>query len=133
MWDEVFGVALTNGIFACLFVALLIYELKDSRQREKKYQKTIETLTSRLVTIEKVHEDELLTGGISAGGDRSYCSGILAGRMGRRRHEYALLSVGRRRGCKGAGTVHPALYHHEASEREWLVCSHVRGGRLLRG
>ncbi len=57
MWDEVFGVALTNGIFACLFVALLIYELKDSRQREKKYQKTIETLTSRLVTIEKVHED----------------------------------------------------------------------------
>lgn len=57
MWDEVFGVALTNGIFACLFVALLVYELKDSRQREKKYQKTIETLTSRLVTIEKIHED----------------------------------------------------------------------------
>lgn len=57
MWDEVFSVALTNGIFACLFVALLIYELKDSRQREKKYQKTIATLSSRLVTIEKIHED----------------------------------------------------------------------------
>lgn len=57
MWDEVFSVALTNGIFACLFVALLIYELKDSRQREKKYQKTIDTLSSRLVTIEKIHED----------------------------------------------------------------------------
>ena len=57
MWNEVFSVALTNGIFACLFVALLIYELKDSRQREKKYQKTIDTLSSRLVTIEKIHED----------------------------------------------------------------------------
>ncbi len=57
MWDEVFSVALTNGIFACLFVALLVYELKDSRQRERKYQKTIDTLSSRLVIIEKVHED----------------------------------------------------------------------------
>mgnify|MGYP001863680768 CR=1 FL=1 len=57
MWDEVFSVALTNGIFACLFVALLVYELKDSRQREKKYQKTIDVLSSRLVTVEKVKED----------------------------------------------------------------------------
>lgn len=57
MWDEVFSVALTNGIFACLFVALLVYELKDSRQREKKYQKTIDTLSARLVTVETVKED----------------------------------------------------------------------------
>ena len=57
MWDEVFSVALTNGIFACLFVALLVYELKDSRQREKKYQKTIDVLSSRLETVEKVKED----------------------------------------------------------------------------
>lgn len=57
MWEEIFSVALTNGIFACLFVALLVYELKDSRQREKKYQKTIDTLSTRLCSIETVKED----------------------------------------------------------------------------
>ena len=57
MWQEVFSVALTNGIFACLFVALLVYELKDSSAREKKYQKTIDTLASRLGTVENIKED----------------------------------------------------------------------------
>lgn len=57
MWDEVFSVAVSNGIFACLFVALFVYQLKDSRAREKKYQNTINTLASRLSCIEKVQED----------------------------------------------------------------------------
>ncbi len=57
MWDEVFSVAITNGIFACLFVALLIYGLKDSNQREKKYQNTIETLASRMTSIEIIKDD----------------------------------------------------------------------------
>ncbi len=49
--------AISNGIFACLFVALLVYELKDSRTREKKYQKTIDSLANRLQTVEKISED----------------------------------------------------------------------------
>ena len=57
MWTEVFSVALSNGLFASLFVALLVYELKDSRTREKKYQSTINTLANRLSCIEKVQED----------------------------------------------------------------------------
>lgn len=57
MWNEVFSVALSNGLFACLFVALLVYELKDSRTREKKYQNTINSLASRLSCIEKVRDD----------------------------------------------------------------------------
>jgi len=57
MWDEVFSVALTNGVFACLFVALLIYELKDSRQREKKYQNTIDALSSQMSSLETIKED----------------------------------------------------------------------------
>ncbi len=57
MWNEVFSVALTNGIFACLFVALLVYELKDSRTREKKYQKTIDVLSLRLSSVETIKED----------------------------------------------------------------------------
>ncbi len=57
MWDEIFSMAITNGIFACLFVALLVYELKDSRTREKKYQKTIDTLGARLQIVDKISED----------------------------------------------------------------------------
>ena len=49
--------AISNGIFAWLFVALLVYELKDSRTREKKYQKTIDSLANRLQTVEKISED----------------------------------------------------------------------------
>ncbi|MDR1939385.1 MAG: bacteriocin, partial [Clostridiales bacterium] len=33
--------AVANGIFAVLFVALLLYILKDGRAREQKYQETI--------------------------------------------------------------------------------------------
>ena len=57
MWEEIFSVAISNGLFASLFVALLVYELKDSRAREKKYQKTIDTLSSRLVVIESIKQD----------------------------------------------------------------------------
>ncbi len=57
MWEEVFSIALTNGIFACLFVALLVYELRDSRAREKKYQKTIDVLAVRLSSVEQIKQD----------------------------------------------------------------------------
>ena len=57
MWEKIFTMAISNGIFACLFVALLVYELKDSRTREKKYQKTIDSLANRLQTVEKISED----------------------------------------------------------------------------
>lgn len=57
MWEQIFSIAVSNGIFACLFVALLIYELKDSRNREKKYQQTIGALTIRLNTVEDIKED----------------------------------------------------------------------------
>ena len=40
MWQELFNVALSNGIFATLFVVLFMYMLKDSSKREKKYQET---------------------------------------------------------------------------------------------
>lgn len=57
MWSDVFNVALTNGIFAALFVALLIYELKDSRKRESKYQSTIENLSNKLNTVDEIKQD----------------------------------------------------------------------------
>lgn len=57
MWNDVFNIALTNGIFACLFVALLVYVLKDSRKREAKYQNIIDNLSTKLNTIEEIKND----------------------------------------------------------------------------
>jgi hypothetical protein len=38
MWEEIFGVALSNGLLSALFVALLIYVMRDTARREKKHQ-----------------------------------------------------------------------------------------------
>ena len=63
MWNDVLKLALTNGIFAALFVALLCYVLKDGASREKKYQKTIEKLSNHLDIVEdiKVEVEEVHT------------------------------------------------------------------------
>lgn len=53
MWEQIFNLALNNGLWAVLFLALLVYQLKDSRAREKKYQQTIAELN---VTLLKVNE-----------------------------------------------------------------------------
>lgn len=57
MWENILNVAISNGIFAGLFVALLIYELKDSRKREGKYQSTIDKLSSKLNTVDEIKQD----------------------------------------------------------------------------
>lgn len=57
MWDEIINIAISNGIFAALFVALFIYQLKDSSTREKKYQKTIEALSTKLDVVKDIKED----------------------------------------------------------------------------
>lgn len=57
MWNDIFNIAISNGIFAALFVALLIYELKDSRKRETKYQNTIDNLSNKLNTVDEIKQD----------------------------------------------------------------------------
>lgn len=57
MWNEIFNLAISNGIFACLFVALLVYVLKDSRKRESKYQNTIDILANKLNIVDEIKED----------------------------------------------------------------------------
>ncbi len=56
MWDQIFETAMTNGLWAVLFVALFCYVLQDGRKREEKYQKTIETLTERLEIVVEIKE-----------------------------------------------------------------------------
>lgn len=57
MWNDVFNIALSNGIFAVMFVALLVYVLKDSRKRENKYQNIIDILSVKLNTVEEIKQD----------------------------------------------------------------------------
>lgn len=61
MWEKIFNLALQNGLWAVLFLGLLIYVLNDSRKREKKYQDTIMDLTKNLgiVQIIKLEVQEI--------------------------------------------------------------------------
>lgn len=55
--DEILSLIVANGLFAVLFCALLAYEIKDSRAREKRYTQTIRSLTERLGAVESVKAD----------------------------------------------------------------------------
>lgn len=57
MWEEITNLAIQNGLFAVLFLGLLIYLLKDSSKREKKYQQTIESLNKHLDIVENIEKD----------------------------------------------------------------------------
>lgn len=57
MWEKIVNLAIQNGLFAVLFLGLLVFTLKDSAKREKKYQQTIEGLNKNLNTALEVEED----------------------------------------------------------------------------
>lgn len=57
MWQSLLELALTNGIWSALFVGLLIYQLKDSSKREKKYQDTIQKLNNHLDAVQDIKEE----------------------------------------------------------------------------
>lgn len=57
MWEQIINLAISNGLFAVLFLGLLIYQLKDSRGREKRYQETIARLGNALDIVQSVKND----------------------------------------------------------------------------
>lgn len=57
MWEEVLNLAIKNGLWAVLFMALFIFVIKDSANREKKYQNTISNLTEHLGVVKSIKED----------------------------------------------------------------------------
>ena len=57
MWEQIFNLALSQGLFAVMFVGLFIYQLKDSKTREQKYQETIIKLGNALEIVQSVKED----------------------------------------------------------------------------
>ena len=57
MWEQIVNLAISNGLFAVLFLGLLVYQLKDSRTREQKYQSMITKLGDSLEIVKQVKED----------------------------------------------------------------------------
>ncbi len=57
MWEEIFKLAISNGIWAVMFLGLLIFQLKDSANREKKYQATINQLNEHLGVVNELKND----------------------------------------------------------------------------
>ena len=57
MWEQIVNLAISNGLFAVLFLGLLVYQLKDSKTRESKYQETIARLGDALEIVKSVKED----------------------------------------------------------------------------
>lgn len=57
MWEKIVDLAITNGLWAVMFLGLLVYLLKDSRTREIKYQNTISSLNKSLNIVEDIKDD----------------------------------------------------------------------------
>lgn len=57
VWEKIIDLAITNGIWAVMFLGLLIYLIKDSRTREAKYQDTIKNLSNSLNVVYEMQED----------------------------------------------------------------------------
>lgn len=57
MENEILKYMITQGAFAALFVWLLADTRKDSKQREIKYQETIEKLADKFSVVEDIKQD----------------------------------------------------------------------------
>lgn len=54
MIDEILNLAISNGLWAVLFVMLFLYQIQNSSKREKKYQELIDNLTNSLGLIKNI-------------------------------------------------------------------------------
>lgn len=57
LWASVLGLVSESGVWAMLFVALLIILIKNNNNREAKYQQIINKLSSSLKVVEEIKED----------------------------------------------------------------------------
>lgn len=56
MIEEILKLAISNGLWAVLFVLLFLYQLKENNKREKKYVFIIEELSKNVGVIKKVYD-----------------------------------------------------------------------------
>ena len=57
MWEQIWETALNSGLWAMLFVALFITQMRDSKAREEKYQQLVDSLAEKLKIVEVIKED----------------------------------------------------------------------------
>ncbi len=57
MDNEILLMVAKSGVFAVLFVILLFYVLRDSRNREQNYQKVVNVLTKELGAVMNIEDD----------------------------------------------------------------------------
>ena len=57
MWEKIVEYMASNGVWALLFLGLLVYQLQDSKKREEKYTATITSLTEGLNALEGIKQD----------------------------------------------------------------------------
>lgn len=57
MWEQIWETAINSGLWAMLFVALFVLQIKDSKAREEKYQTLINSLAEKLEIVEVIKDD----------------------------------------------------------------------------
>jgi len=57
MYEEIIKLASNQGIWALLFVFLLLYVLRETSRREKNYQAIINKLSDKLDIVEFIKKD----------------------------------------------------------------------------
>ena len=57
IWNVILSLVSESGVWAMLFLALLIILIKSNNERERKYQNIIEKLGNSLKKVEEIKED----------------------------------------------------------------------------
>ena len=57
IWNIILSLVSESGVWAMLFLALLIILIKSNNERERKYQNIIEKLGNSLKKVEEIKED----------------------------------------------------------------------------
>ena len=57
MWEQIWETAINSGLWAMLFVALFAIQIRDSKNRETKYQTLINSLAQKLEIVELIKDD----------------------------------------------------------------------------
>ena len=57
IFEQIFSLAMESGIVAALFTGLLVYVIRDTAKRERKYQDIIEELSANLKIVQEIHKD----------------------------------------------------------------------------
>ena len=57
MWEQIWEAAVNSRLWAMLFVSLFVIQIRDSKNRETKYQTLINSLAEKLEIVELIKDD----------------------------------------------------------------------------